>query len=101
MVCLITCAFLLLPNRHIIFRGLLFSLNNPVYEFHLSIHVIHRAFFFDNNRNDRPARLTALCGVHFYERCLYIFAPTSMSLRDCPLLEDIIGGFLNMLFSKG
>ena len=40
----------------------------------------------DNNRNDRPARLTALCGVHFYERCLYIFALTSMSLRDCPLL---------------
>ena len=31
----------------------------------------------------------------------YIFALTSMSLRDCPLLWDIIGGSLNMFFSKG
>ena len=32
------------------------------------------------NRNNRPARLTALCCVHFYKRCL-IFALTSMFKR--------------------
>ena len=26
--------------------------------------------FRNNNRNDRPARLIALCCVHFYGRCL-------------------------------
>ena len=26
--------------------------------------------FSDNDRNDRPARLPALCCEHFYERCL-------------------------------
>ena len=49
------------------------------------------AFRYDNNsmiiiKNDRPARLNALCGVYFYERCIYVFALSSMSSRDCPLL---------------
>ena len=54
---------------------------------------------------DRPARRTntlcGFCGRVALAPSNYIFALTSVSLRDLPLLKDMFGGFLNIVFSKG
>jgi len=38
---------------------------------------------------------------HYQMPSSYIFALTSMSFRDLPLLKDVIGGLLKIVFSRG